>query len=86
MDKRHLNAKKVKFTVGMCDNNDPEETELCANEAGMNSMCSTVVIEQLPKIDDGYFPKYWMKGQWHYKLNTYELLTINRVGLSMFTC
>jgi hypothetical protein len=46
----------------MCDSNN-KKTELCANEAGTNSMCSTVPMKYLPKNDDGYFPKYWTKDQ-----------------------
>jgi hypothetical protein len=61
MDKWLLNTKKIKLTVSMCDTSDTEETESCANEAGTSSVCSTVLMEQLPENDDGHFPNYWTK-------------------------
>jgi hypothetical protein len=63
MDKWLLNAKKIKLAVGMCDTNDVEKTETCANEAGTTSACSTVPMGQLPENDDGHFPNYWTKDQ-----------------------
>jgi hypothetical protein len=53
-----LNAKKIKHSVSTCDTNDiTDNTESCANEAGTNNACSMIPVEQLPKNDDGYFPK-----------------------------
>jgi hypothetical protein len=70
MDKWLLNTEKIKLTVSMCDTNDTEETESCANEAGTSSACSTVPMEQMLENNDGHFPNYWIKDQWCDKLDT----------------
>jgi hypothetical protein len=86
MDKWLLNTNKIKLTVNTCDTYDAEETESCANEAGTSSVCSMIPMEHLLESDDGHFPNYWTKYQWHDKLNTYEWLSINRGGLGCSTC
>jgi hypothetical protein len=68
MDVWLLKAKKIKLTVSTCDANDTDETESCANGAGTSSVCSALPMQQLPKNDDGHFPKYWAKDQWRDKL------------------
>jgi hypothetical protein len=70
----------------MCDSNDTEERESCANEAGTSSVCSPIPMEQLLENDDEHFANYWTKDQWRDKLNTYEWLTSNRGGLECSTC